>query len=65
MHKLIYLPIYFCRTCFGLSFSPSSEASLLDMVAGPGRKHHTQETLITVKFPHRHLNMGKKKARNM
>jgi hypothetical protein len=29
MHMfLIYLPIYFCLTCFGLSFSPSSEASV-------------------------------------
>jgi hypothetical protein len=29
MHKfLIYLSIYFCLTCFGLSFSPSSEAGL-------------------------------------
>jgi hypothetical protein len=29
MHKfLIYLSIYFCLTCFGLSFSPSSEASV-------------------------------------
>jgi hypothetical protein len=27
MHKfLIYLSIYFCLTCFGLSFSPSSKA---------------------------------------
>jgi preprotein translocase subunit SecG len=27
MHKfLIYLSIYFCLTCFGLSFTPSSEA---------------------------------------
>jgi hypothetical protein len=26
MHKfLIYLSIYFCLTCFGFSFSPSSE----------------------------------------
>jgi hypothetical protein len=26
MHKFfIYLSIYFCLTCFGLSFSPSSE----------------------------------------
>jgi hypothetical protein len=29
MHKfLIYLSIYFCLTCFGLSFSPSSEAGV-------------------------------------
>jgi hypothetical protein len=29
MHKfLIYLSVYFCLTCFGLSFSPSSEAGL-------------------------------------
>jgi hypothetical protein len=29
MHKsLIYLSIYFCLTCFGLSFSPSSEAGI-------------------------------------
>jgi len=29
MHKfLIYLSIYFCVTCFGLSFSPSSEAGV-------------------------------------
>jgi hypothetical protein len=29
MHNfLIYLSIYFCITCFGLSFSPSSEAGL-------------------------------------
>jgi hypothetical protein len=29
MHKfLIYLSIYFCLTCFGLSFSPSSEADV-------------------------------------
>jgi hypothetical protein len=27
MHTfLIYLSIYFCLTCFGLSFNPSSEA---------------------------------------
>jgi hypothetical protein len=25
---LIYLSIYFCLTCFGLSFSPSSEAGV-------------------------------------
>jgi hypothetical protein len=30
MHKvLIYLSIYFCLTCFGLSFGPSSEAGVL------------------------------------
>jgi hypothetical protein len=29
MHKfLIYLSIYFCLTCLGLSFSPSSEAGV-------------------------------------
>jgi hypothetical protein len=29
MHKfLIYLSIYLCLTCFGLSFSPSSEAGV-------------------------------------
>jgi hypothetical protein len=29
MHKvLIYLAIYFCLTCFGLSFRPSSEAGV-------------------------------------
>jgi hypothetical protein len=29
MHKfLIYLSIYFCLTCFGFSFSPSSEAGV-------------------------------------
>jgi hypothetical protein len=29
MHKfLIYLSIYFCLTCFGLSFSTSSEADV-------------------------------------
>jgi hypothetical protein len=29
MHKfLIYLSIYFCLTCFGLSFNPSSEAGV-------------------------------------
>jgi hypothetical protein len=29
MHKfLIYLSIYFCLTCFGLSFSPFSEAGV-------------------------------------
>jgi hypothetical protein len=29
MHKfLIYLSIYFCLTCFGLSISPSSEADM-------------------------------------
>jgi hypothetical protein len=29
MHKfLIYVYIYFCLTCFGLSFSPSSEAGV-------------------------------------
>jgi hypothetical protein len=29
MHKLlIYLSIYCCLTCFGLSFSPSSEAGV-------------------------------------
>jgi hypothetical protein len=29
MHKfLIYLSVYFCLTCFGLSFSPSSEAGV-------------------------------------
>jgi hypothetical protein len=29
MHKfLIYLSIYFCLTCFGLSFSPSSKAGV-------------------------------------
>jgi hypothetical protein len=29
MHKiLIYLSIYFCLTCFGLSLSPSSEAGV-------------------------------------
>jgi hypothetical protein len=29
MHKfLIYLSIYFCLACFGLSFSPSSEAGV-------------------------------------
>jgi hypothetical protein len=28
-HKfLIYLSLYFCLTCFGLSFSPSSEAGV-------------------------------------
>jgi hypothetical protein len=27
MH-LIYLSVYFCITCFGLSFSPSSEAGV-------------------------------------
>jgi hypothetical protein len=28
-HKfLIYLSIYFCPTCFGLTFSPSSEAGV-------------------------------------
>jgi E3 ubiquitin-protein ligase DOA10 len=26
--SLIYLSIYFCLTCFGLSFSPSSEAGV-------------------------------------
>jgi preprotein translocase subunit SecG len=45
MHKFfIYLLIYFCLTCFGLSFSPSSEAdeqlrrglNLLGMVSAPG-----------------------------
>jgi hypothetical protein len=25
---LIYLSIYFCLTCFGVSFSPSSEAGI-------------------------------------
>jgi hypothetical protein len=29
MHKfLIYVSIYFCLTCFGLSFSPFSEAGV-------------------------------------
>jgi hypothetical protein len=29
IHKfLIYLSIYFCLTCFGLYFSPSSEAGV-------------------------------------
>jgi preprotein translocase subunit SecG len=29
MHKfLTYLSVYFCLTCFGLSFSPSSEAGV-------------------------------------
>jgi hypothetical protein len=29
MHKfLIYLSIYFCLTCFGLSLSPTSEAGV-------------------------------------
>jgi hypothetical protein len=29
MHKFLsYLSIYFCLTCFGLSFSPSSEAGV-------------------------------------
>jgi hypothetical protein len=29
MHRfLIYLSIYFCLTCFGLSLSPSSEAGV-------------------------------------
>jgi hypothetical protein len=53
MHKfLIYLSIFFCLTCFGLSISPSSEAgvqlcsgsSLLGTVSAPGRWHHTRET---------------------
>jgi hypothetical protein len=25
---LIYLSVYFCLTCFGISFSPSSEAGV-------------------------------------
>jgi hypothetical protein len=45
MYKLsIYISIYFCLTCFGLSFSPSSMAgvqfwhgsSLLGKVSVPG-----------------------------
>jgi hypothetical protein len=47
MYKLlIYLSIYFCLTCLGLSFNPSAEAgvlynfdsglSLLGMVSAPG-----------------------------
>jgi hypothetical protein len=42
MHKfIIYVSIYFCLTCFGLSFSPSSEAGvqlsvLLGMVSTLG-----------------------------
>jgi hypothetical protein len=29
MHKfLMYLSVYFCLTCFGLPFSPSSEAGV-------------------------------------
>jgi hypothetical protein len=52
---LINLFIYFCLTCFGLSFSPSSEAgvqfrhwsSLLGMVSAPRRWHHTQQDWTT------------------
>jgi hypothetical protein len=64
IHKfLIYLYIYFCLTCFGLSFSPSSEAgvqlrrgsSLLGMESAPGRWRHAQET---AGFVHLLLKMG-------
>jgi hypothetical protein len=53
MYKfLTYLSIYFCLTCFGLSFSPSLEADLQirQVFKSPGygvsaqAQHHTQET---------------------
>jgi hypothetical protein len=53
MHKfLIYLSIYFCLTCFGLSLSPSSEAGVQLWCGSswPGRWHHTQETWTTPKL---------------
>jgi preprotein translocase subunit SecG len=55
MHKfLAYLSIYFCLTCFGLSFSPSSEAGV-----------QTQQTRTTDEFVQLPPKMGLKKARNM
>jgi hypothetical protein len=58
IHKfLIYLYIYFCLTCFGLSFSTFSEAgynfgsgsSLLGMVSAP-RKIHLSVTFTSKLF---------------
>jgi hypothetical protein len=55
MHMfLIYLSIYFCLTCFGISFSPSSEVGVQLRqwfkcagygVSAPWRWHHTQHTV--------------------
>jgi hypothetical protein len=60
MHKfLIYLSLYFCLTCFGLYFSPSSEADVLlrrgssffgGMVSAPGCWHFTKEAWTTSKL---------------
>jgi hypothetical protein len=65
MHKflnLFYLSIYFCLTCFGLSFRPSSEAGVqrrnLGMVSAPARWHHTQETWTTAEVVRLPLKMG-------
>jgi hypothetical protein len=73
MHKfLIYFSIYFCLTCFGLPFSPSSEASVQirqwfkspwygisarALKQYPGDFNHA-------KFVHLPLKMGYTEARN-
>jgi hypothetical protein len=58
MHKfLIYPSIYFCLTCFGFSFSPSSEAGvqIRQWFKSPGYGVSAQ---ATAEFVHLPLKMG-------
>jgi hypothetical protein len=76
MHKLfIYLSIYFCLTCFGLSLSPSSEAdvqirrwfysAVYVVSACPDAETIQSRIEPMANFVHLPLKMGLKKGRNM
>jgi hypothetical protein len=74
MHEfLIYLSIYFCLTCFGLSFSPSSAAGVQLQQWFKSPKYGVsaraltpyQDSRTTTEFVNLPLKMGLKKARNM
>jgi hypothetical protein len=66
MHKfLIYLSVYFCLTCFRLSFSPSLEAGVQLRQWFKSSGYGVSASGSAAEFVHLPLKMGKKKARNM